>query len=112
MCYINYPIPPPIDACVEIGITMDKLLFKKHDFLRCGDRLGRPLTSAEYNELMLDHKDLSDIRVFGDYLKTLHNWKCKLELNMFEDNVINETAFVSLISSFTSEIDIALKLHS
>jgi hypothetical protein len=32
--------------------------------------------------------------------------------NVIPHNVINETAFVSLISSFTSEIDIALKLHS
>jgi hypothetical protein len=77
--------------------------------------------------LIQDQEDLSDIRVFGDYLKSIHNWKYELELNGFEENldvplhylpngiphhIINETAFVSLISSFTAEIDCALKLRS
>ena len=87
VCYIDYPIPPPIHACVEIGILMDKLLIEKPEFLRCGDCRGRQLSSAEYNELILDHEDLSDIRVFGDYLKRIHNRKYELELNGFEDNL-------------------------
>jgi hypothetical protein len=42
-------------------------------FLPAGDLRGQQLTSAEYNELILDQEDLSDLRVFGDYLKMLHD---------------------------------------
>ena len=127
MSYLDYPIPPPIHACVEIGISMDQLLFENREFLHGGDCLGRQLTAAEYSELIRDHEDLSDIRVFGDYLKSVHNWKNEMELNAFEDDLdvplhylpngiphqyTNETSFVLLLSLFTTEIDSALKLRS
>jgi hypothetical protein len=127
MSYIDFPIPPPSHACVEKGIPMDTLLFCKQLFLPAGNLRGRHLTSAEYNELILDQEDLSDLRVFGDYLKTLHDWNQELELNVFEEdfntssphlpdripqNSSNERAFISEMSSCTHEIDNAVKLQS
>jgi hypothetical protein len=46
MSYIDFPILPPIHACVEKGISMDALLFCKRSFLPAGNLRGRQLTSA------------------------------------------------------------------
>ncbi len=77
--------------------------------------------------MILDQEDLSDLRVFGDYLKMLHDWNQELELNAFEEdvntasphlpdgipqNINNESAFILEMASCTYEIGNAVKLQS
>jgi hypothetical protein len=127
MSYIDFPIPPPIHACVEKGILMDTFLFRKQLFLPASNLWGQELPSVVYNELILDQEDLSDLRVFGDYLKMLHNWNQELELNAFQEdidsssphlpddipqNINNKSAFILEMASCTYEIDNAVKLWS